>query len=79
MVLAHLPEMSRLAWGCLHCSPPESPPLFPISTPHPQGLSPSLNASVTGGSLPSGTAHTWGVARAGWAFLGLQAEPRWRA
>ena len=54
--------------GFLHCSPPESPLLLPLSTPHPQGLSPSLNASVTGGSLPYGTARTLGSSE-GWAGL----------
>lgn len=68
MVLAHLPEVSRPAWGCLRCPPPESPPLLPLPTPHLQRLSPSLNASMAEGSLPPGTAHALGSGE-GWVGL----------
>lgn len=67
-VLAHLPEVSRPAWGCLRCPPPESPPLLPLPTPHLQRLSPSLNASMAEGSLPPGTAHALGSGE-GWVGL----------
>ena len=68
MVLAHLPEVSCPARGCLRCPPPKSPPLLPLPTAHLQGLSPSLNASVAGGSLPPGTAHALGSGE-GWVGL----------